>query len=183
MLEKKLVTLAAVAGILLCGGCIFIPSGSEPPAPPPLIDLQGVHRVEVEVTESSAAHHVEPAALARTVADTINWKTKGNGIKAVAPKTPGKADAVLQITILDESAVPLAKQTADYARFTFHFKVSAKLTGQDGKVIWEEKNADYPLPLRYDPEDPSGVWKADAMRRDLFVELSIRLVDRMMYAK
>jgi hypothetical protein len=185
MLFKKLLTLACVAGILLCGACFF-PGGGPPapPPPPPLIDLQGVHRIEVAVTDASAASHVEPVVLAKAVAVSIDWKTKGSGVSAQAQRRAGAGDAVLQITILSESSAPVSdSHRPGIVRSMIDFSISASLTRRDGRVIWHETDGEYSVPILVKLEDAPGLWKADAFRDEVFYGLSDRLADRMLYAR
>jgi hypothetical protein len=183
MLGKKLLTVACVMGMLLFGGCFWMGAGTPaPPAPPPLIDLQGVHRIEVAVSDASPERHIEPVGLGKDVVERIRWNTRESGIKAEVQKQSGKGDAVLTITILSVSsaAVP-SPRPPDYVRSMYQFKVSAALTRQDGRVIWQEAGGDYSVPTMYTALASQGVWKADAMSEDVYFNLSDRLVQRMLF--
>jgi len=183
MLGKKLLTVACVVGLLLCGGCFWLGAGTPtPPPPPPLIDLQGVHRIEVAVTDASPEHHIEPVDLGKDVVERIRWNTRDSGIKAEVQRHAGVGDAVLKITILSVSSAAAANpRPPDYVRSMYQFKVSTSLTRPNGQVIWQEAGGDYSVPSMYTAIDSQGVWKADAMSEDVYFNLSDRLAQRMLF--
>jgi hypothetical protein len=191
MLEKKLVTLAAVAGILLCGGCIFIPSGSGPASPPPpppnapaLRDgLDQIRTIAVVVTNPSESHHIAPADLAQAVIVRIDQYTHPYGISAESQSDSLNADAVLSIEILSESATPPDPTSGHPSWWNFEVKTSATLTGKEGKVIWQETSDDHDMTCDLKKKDAADPWKAAQLRKWPESGVGSDLVKRMMYAK
>jgi hypothetical protein len=190
MLEKKLVTLASVVGILLCGGCIFIPSSSGPPPPPPptsapaLRDgLDEIRTITVMVTNTSESHHLGPADLAQAVIMQIDRFQYPYGISAQPQINGSTADAVLSIQILSESATPPDASSVHPSWWSFEVKTSATLTRKDGKIVWQETYDDRDLSSELKKRDFADPWKA-AQARD-WPERGVAgdLVKRMMYAK
>jgi hypothetical protein len=180
MVKKKLLVLAGVVGILACGACFLPPLPEhEPPPPPVRIGLDGVQSIRVEVANASPSHHLDSAALARKIAETINeqsWKTKVN---AHVGKEAGGEDAVLVITVLSETmeAAPPAKTGS----MTFHVKDSATLTRLDGALVWRETEAGNWITRNVVEENAADAWKEPGLVDGLDKELSDRLVFRMFY--
>jgi hypothetical protein len=181
MVEKKLLTLAGVVGILACGACFLpeLPQHTTPPPPPVRIWLDGVQSVRVEVANASPSHHLDSAALARKIADAINeqsWKTKVN---AHAGKEAGGEDAVLAITVLSETveSAPAAKTGS----MTFHIKDSATLTRLDGALVWRETEAGNWIERKVAEENAADAWKVPGLVDGVDKELSDRLVFRLFY--
>jgi hypothetical protein len=152
MKRKKLITLIAVVGILLCGACFLPPPprpGGQPrPAPPhrtqSQLDLRGSKWLRVMVTNSSATHRVDTGILEGCVADSIN-RHKGSGIPAATPGGGASAgNAVLSISIEKESAAPEREQLSeDSITWDFDVTLSASVTRQDGVVVWVEPSRVY----------------------------------------
>ena len=153
MFSKKLLTLACVVGILAFGGCIFIPSGPAPPPAPPRVEFTGIQMIEVAVSNVSESHHLDSTDLAQAVVKEINDHAKYTTMKAEVQKRIGAAgDAVLKITVLSETAVPVP--AAKTPHWTFEFKISSTLTTADGKVVWGRTNESYAV---YRPDGAARV--------------------------
>jgi hypothetical protein len=190
MLEKKLVTLAAVAGILLCGGCIFIPSGSgpaSPPPPPPAAPalrpgLEEIRTIAVAVTNTSEWHHIDPPDLASSVVMHIDRFHYPYGISA-ASQDALTADALLSIEVLSESATPPDASSAHPRWWNFEVKTSATLTRKDGKVLWQEIYDDRELASELKKKDAADPWKAARSHNWPQGGVAGDLIKRMMYAK
>jgi hypothetical protein len=176
MLGKKLLTLTCAAGILACGAC-FGPIYRPPP--PPSLDLQGVQSVRVEVTNDSESHHLDPSDLARRVAYNINWQTRNTGVSAHIQMEDGPGDAVLRISVLNESVSP-SRPPASHKKLSILIRISARLTRKDGQVIWGEA-APYSIHYNFPHEDPSDVWNDVSLLNFVTYELSSGLVHRMFY--
>jgi len=177
MVEKKLLTLAGVVGILACGACFLPPLPQHEPPPPPVRNgFDGVHSIRVEVTNASPSHHLDRAALAQKIAETINeqsWKTK---VIAHVGKEAGDENAVLVITVLSETVV-----SAKPGRMTFLLKDSAALTRLDGTLVWRETEAGNWITRHVDEENAADAWKEPGLVNRVDKELSDRLVFRMFY--
>jgi hypothetical protein len=178
MVKKKLLTLAAVAGILACGACFFgpLPERTPPPAPPTIHGtFDGIQKIRVEVENTSPTHHLDSAALAQKIADTINeqsWKLK---INAHVGKQAEGEDAVLAVTILSETAEP-----AKSGRVRFLIKDSATLMKLQSVVLWRETDAENSIERYFPKENPTYVWMEPAIPGEVGKEVSIYLVNRMM---
>lgn len=177
MLWKKLVTLASVLGILSFGACFWpAPSAPVPPLPPRL-DLQGIRTIQVAVTNLSESKHLAPADLAQAVANYMNARSLGPGIRTLAQAQASTTDAVLQITILSErTELP---PRAGWA--TFQVGISATLTRQNGQVIWRETNGSYGLSHRFTGKNPAYLWNEPKFQSGLFGALSSDLTYRLLY--
>lgn len=191
MLKKKLITLACAVGILSFGACFSIPIGQQPSPPPPpppiLLDLQGIQSIRVAVENSSESHHLDPQILAQAMANEINWETREALAGAHIETGAQEEDAVLNVTILSETAtpspqlsVPEPPGTLKAGNWSLLFKISATLTRKDGQVIWRQSDTSYPVPHMFGPAEPSAMWK-NATRIDQMPRLlSRRLVHRML---
>lgn len=151
MLEKKLLTLGCAMGILACGACFYPPPGG-PPAGPPLpplrprvrINLDGSRRILVRVTNVSETHHVDPVPVGSWIAESINTQSEGDAPIAIAGNETTPWDAVLQVSIVKESASETATQSpAGTSREAVQLNIDATLTLPDGTVVWRETNRPY----------------------------------------
>jgi hypothetical protein len=187
MLSKKLLTLVCVLGILAFGGCIFIPSGPAPPPAPPRVSFNGIQMMEIAATNASESHHLDPADLAAAVVKEINDHTKYTTMKAEVQKGGAAGDAVLKITVLSETAVPVppsphSSSSAKAGRWTFRFTVSSTLTKAGGEVVWSETDGTYPV-FQPTKEDPQDAWNDPKVRRSFISNVGSDLVIRMFYGK
>jgi hypothetical protein len=182
MVEKKLLTLAGVVGILACGACFLPPLPQHKPAPPQIRDgLVGVQSIRVEVVNTSPSQHLGSADLARKVTDAINqqsWKTKVN---AHVGKEAGGEDAVLDIAILRETKE--AKLPASNEETVFYIVDSATLTTTDSTLIWRETEAGNPIARNVVARDTEDVWKFPGLVDAVDKALSDRMVFRMFYGR
>jgi hypothetical protein len=179
MFEKKLLTLAAMVGILACGACFLPPLSQNEPLPPPIPNgLDGVQSIRVEVANASPSHHLDSADLALKIAETINqqsWKTRVN---AHVRKEAGDGDAVLAVTVLSETV-----GSAKPGRVTFLLKDSATLTRLDGTLVWRETEVGNWITRNFADENAADVWKAPDLVDWVSKALSDRLVFRMLYGR
>ena len=176
MVEKKLLTLACAVGILACGACFLPPAPYRPP--PPRIELQGIQSIRVAAANVSESHHVDPSALAQAVANSVELRARETGVNATAQGSAGPADAVLAITVLNESATP---SPSSDKRLSLLINISATLTRQDGAVIWRETNAPYQFSYNLRSDDSEDVWQSAFLRTWVTNMLGNRLVYRMFY--
>lgn len=177
MIEKKLLTLAAVVGILACGACFMGPLPDRQPPPPPIRNgFKMIHSIRVEVANTSPSHHLDPAALARKIAETINDQSQKTKVSAHVGKKAGDGDAVLAITILSETV-----GSAKPGRMTFLLKDSATLTRLGGTLVWQETDAGNWITRHVDEENASDAWKEPGLVDGVEKALSGRLVFRIFY--
>ena len=181
MVKKKVRTLACAVGILACGACF---NTWGPPTPPlaPRIKSNGVHSIDVEVTNVSESQHIDPSTLARLVAESVNAYSEDTKVKAHARSDARSEDTVLKITILDESAVrdPSRVLPSDMLPWSIDLNLSATLKQKDGQVLWQEKENHYrvqswskAVDTTYPWKDPSVSYSLsyDVIRGMLFAEL------------
>jgi hypothetical protein len=130
MLKRKLLTIACVAGILVCGACgLFI---REPP--PPMTLFVGVRTVRVAVTNKSTTHQIDLDAVRQAIIKELNSPFHQSHMLAVAE---GDADCTLNLEILDEDArESIQDPKRDGALWNFKALISAKLERKDGRQLW-----------------------------------------------
>jgi hypothetical protein len=180
MVEKKLLTLAGVVGILACGACFLPPLPQHKPEPPPIHNgLDGVQSIRVEVANASPSHHLDSADLARKIADAINeesWRTKVN---AHVGKEAEAEDAVLAITVLSETVEPATPTKT--GRITFRVMDSATLTKPGGALVWRETEAGNWIECNVAEDNAADAWNVPGLVNGVDKALSDRLVFRMFY--
>jgi hypothetical protein len=132
MLNRKLLTVACVVGILVCGACgMFV---REPP--PPMTLFVGVHTVRVVVTNTSSTHQIDVDALRQAVVNEFNKPSHQSHMVAVAE---GDADCTLSLDIVEEDARKSVEDPKlDGASWEFKALTDTKLVGRDGKQLWAE---------------------------------------------
>ncbi len=181
MLKEKLRTLACALGILECGAC-FNTWGSPTPPLAPRIKSNGVHSIDVEVTNVSGSQHIDSFSLARLVAESVNAYSRDTKVKAHVRSNAGSEDTLLTITILDETAVRDTSRVlpSDILPWSIDVSLSATLKQKDGQVLWREKEHHYRVPSWSKAVDTTYPWKDssvsyslsfDVIRRMLFAEL------------
>jgi hypothetical protein len=185
MLRKRLLTLACVAGILAFGACFLPPLPPSPhrePPPSPYANLQGIHSIGVDVTNSSESHHVDPTVLARAVVENINWRASANGVYAHVKNVVSGEEGLLEIEVLSENALS-SSPSAVVGMVTRNFKVemSATLKSNDGKVLWHAARASYPVSQDFPVDYSADPWNESLSQRRLADALSNALVYRMLY--
>jgi hypothetical protein len=182
MLKKKLLTLAAVLGILSMGAC-FLPEPRDgpsvrPPAPPELLALNGIHSIFVVIENNSVSNHIDSAAYAKIFTEEFNSPTKVQDYQQVwATTDEGTTDAKLLIKVLTEEANhPEQKTGSKYFHWHYSLRYSAILSSKDGKIIWEKPGVVHiDTFTSYDvassqtaPEPWSGQSDTEMMRRSGF---------------
>jgi outer membrane lipopolysaccharide assembly protein LptE/RlpB len=122
--------LAPIAALLLClSGCGYHSLGAATHLPPDVRTLS----VPVFATRTEAYHTetVMTEAVIREFAARTRLR--------VTPTSAGSPDAVLHGTILQQSVTPLTYNTTTQqsSSFLITIVVSVTLTGQDGRVLFE----------------------------------------------
>ena len=129
MLEKKLLTLACVAGILACGACFLPPLPEHVPPPPPVqLELNGIRRIHVVVENASPTRHLDADKLGSWIA--VKTGTQGRRVKLTAFSGPKAADqdGELKVAVLSESATPGTGVTKNgMVEWRFALSVTAEL--------------------------------------------------------
>lgn len=126
----KLLTVGCFMAILACGACFLPPPRT---APPPLApDLRASRRLCVQVANLSPSQHIDSRRLEAMFVMNINKTLDGMRLKAQKDVPPQQGDAVLHVSILEESAAAASGQSS----FTFSITFNASLTASDGVVVW-----------------------------------------------
>jgi hypothetical protein len=183
MLEKKVITVACAVGILACGACFLPPLPEhQPPPPPVLLDLQGIQRIRVEVTNTSESRNLDSDALARWIKIRINSEFRSAGVKAVSQKESvrEKTDAVMQVTVLKESAILKRMEPDGFeADWDFQINISAVLAKNDGQVVWRESDGEYRFYEKFPALETGIVLRHPDTKEWLVNGIGQRLVSRM----
>jgi hypothetical protein len=187
MLEKKLVTLGCAVGILACGACFLPPLPQHEPTPPPVrLDLQGIRKIRVEVSYDSQLHDLDPNALASWIEVRINTDARSAGAKAFSQKHPASADAdaVLQVTVLSETATPGRMRSNGVDEdWDFQISISAVLTKKDGRVVWRESDGNYHFSHDFTSLAAAHILSQPELQNWLTLDTGRRLVARMLNAQ
>lgn len=119
----------------LVAGCGYHTVGAPTHLPPDARTLA----VPVFATRTDA-YHTEVA-----LTDAVIREFAARSRMKVSPATGGAPDAVLQGTIMKEVVAPLTYNTTteQSSSYLITIVVSVKLTGRDGKVLYENKNYVY----------------------------------------
>jgi hypothetical protein len=137
-------------------------------------------------TNVSESRHLDPADLATAVVKEVNDRAKYTTMRAEVRKDGAMGDAVLNITLLSETALPVPTRSqsssAQAERWTFQFTVSSTLTKTDGVVVWSEASRSYPT-FQSTQTNPEIVWNDPKWRRSFISTISNDLVIRMFYAR
>lgn len=181
MLDKKLLTLACAIGILACGAC-FLPPLPEHRPPPPL--LQGIRRIRVVVSSSADSPCIDPAALAREIAEGFNLEISGTGVKAYVRDKAEDKDAILYIEAPGVNGTPgSAPMASGLYMWSFEVVISATLTDPGGHVVWQEKDGSFRIFHAFPPKDLAELWSDQGYRNWLASAVGERLVKQMLHGQ
>ena len=181
MLAKKLFTLACATGILAWGACFLPPLPIRRP-PPPRLDFQGIEVIQVEGTNLSPMHFVDPAELAVSVTKSLNARKNTTGVAAHIPLEGAYHDAVLQITVLGESANPLSTPSSSgTANWTWMVRVAGTLTRRDGVVVWRRTDLLEEVHHPFRGGDETSVRKDPILMNWLSSELGAKIAHEILY--
>lgn len=184
MLARKLTTLAGAAGILGLGACFLPPPPPRQLPPPPLArrDLQDIRQVFVVVEGAPPSRYFNPPAAAEAVTDGINLRSRNSKVKASAYAQARGANAILKITILNETAVAIpSAQPADFQNWSIHVVYSTTLTNSDGQILWQEDHFEQTFRHRLRTDDPADFWKEYPVQYSMMSNLGSDLALRLFY--
>lgn len=131
MVEKKLLTLASLAGILACGSCLLPPLPQKKAPLPPL--LTSVHRIAIQVEDSTASNLFDPIIMSNATASSFNRIWTHYRLRAETFNARGDRDAVLRITVLSKTASCVPSGNGEYC--SIELIASYTLTAADGRVL------------------------------------------------
>ncbi|MGD0911201.1 MAG: hypothetical protein ABR928_04855 [Terracidiphilus sp.] len=165
MLKKKLLTIAGVLGILACGACFLPPIHTGPPAPPPLPfpELKDIHTVRVFVTDNSVPAHIDTAAIATVVANSVNFFRGGAGITAYVGGDP--ADADLTVVISNEKATLKRVEPSEGETWFFDIGFSESIKNASGEILKQRSNLHVRCFSRLPAKHPDDVWSVPEAKR------------------
>lgn len=149
MHRKRLITLIAFLGILLCGACFLPPPRPATPPRPPRparsgLDLRGCKRLRVVATSKSDTHHLDAGMLEQCVAASINQRHQPGIPPATGGGSANAGDAVLWIDVEQVSANAETQQLSDKTiTWDFDLTFSASLVRSDGVALWNAPNQLY----------------------------------------
>jgi len=129
---RKSPQAACVAVFLALTGCGYHTLGSSSHLPPNVRTLS----IPVFATKTEA-YHTEALVTSAVIREFAS-RTK----LRVTPSTSGDYDAVLRGNILQQTITPLTYNTGTQQSSSFLITIvaSVTLTGQDGRVLYENKN-------------------------------------------
>jgi hypothetical protein len=182
MLERKLVTLACAAGILASGACFLPPLPNRAPASPPIaLDLQGVKNIGVRVINKSSVQRLSASDVAGFIERRLALEGRRAHLAAYPAGDDTPQDAVLQVTILSESATPAAYANGTGIAWDLNVSASAVLTKTGGRVIWQETDESYHIRYETRQESEDALWKEDPVAKSRLSQgVANRLVFRLL---
>ena len=164
-LAAFLVVAIAVLGI---SGCGYHTVGAATHLPPDVRTLS----VPLFATRTEAYHTEVPMteAVIREFAARTRFK--------VTPDEGGNADAVLRGTILKEATTPLTYNTStqESSSFLITIVASVTLTGQGGRILYENKNYVYRQQIQTTTNLPTFIQENPAAMERLSREFARQLV-------
>lgn len=157
---------------------------SEPP-PPVLRPFAGVRSVQVTVANASSSHRLVPAYVAEGLVKQLNGHSNGQLAFAAADTT--KADAVLAISLLEESGrLTHADLQSDRVTWKFRVKFSATLTPTDGQIILSRPMQSVSAELSWTGFTKAGAtpgWNEPPTREDLVLGMGDRLIGELVHLR
>jgi hypothetical protein len=134
---------------------------------------------------------MDPTELQKDFENQIELFSTRAGNRLTVQRDRAKADAVLEVAILDESAtlgyLPTSPNTKVWPPsprikvWTVALKASSTLTSRDGKVLWSDPGEVYSN--KYVPRkgDPPDIWQSQTLTKQLRFYLRYQVVHRMLF--
>jgi len=169
MVEKRLLTLAGVVGILACGACFLppLPQKKAPLSPP----LTSVHRIAIRVQDGTAGNLFDPTIMSSATASNFNRILTDYQFRAETYNTRGHDDAVLRITVLNKTMSCVPKGDGEYC--SIELIASYILTAIDGRVLLSRSRE----------SSKNGIWQqGNSLAEDLKANTFRRLASESLAA-
>jgi hypothetical protein len=182
MVRKKLVTLACAVGLLACGAC-FLPPLPQPAPPPLRLPLGRSRAVRVEVTNDAPTHHIDPVEFRGWIVAAINLQRQPVVPPAHIDGEASPDDAVLQIHIVDESAIAEPANPAVANAAAVQVTLDATLTRPDGAIVWRQMHRLYRSDARYRFADSADPWSSPSFAAWVHDSVCHTLVSQMLDGK
>lgn len=162
MLEKKLLTLAGVVGILACGACLLPPLPERKIPPPPALSL--VHRMAVHVEDGTVSNFFDPVIMSKAIAGNFNRFWTDYRLRAETFSAGGGYEAVLRITVQNKIASCIPSGNGEYC--SLELIASYTLTATDGRVLLDRPRL----------SSKNGIWQqGSSLSEDLKANIFRRL--------
>lgn len=179
---KKLAALVLIAYSIGSTGCErALDVLLSEPAPPVLRPVDGIRVIRVTVTNVSEQHRLIPAFVAEEIAKQLNICS--NGLHPFAADDAKNADAVLAVSILEESgSVTHTDPRSDTATWRFRVKFSAALTRTGGQVILSRPIQSVSYEIGWTGFSRAGVtpgWDGSDVRGSLALRMGDQLVENL----
>jgi hypothetical protein len=183
---KKLAALVLIAFSIGGTGCErALDVLLSEPAPPVLRPVDGIRVIRVTVTNVSEQHRLIPAFVAEEIAKQLN--VYSNGLHPFAADDAKNADAVLAVSILEESGrVTHSDPRSDTVEWKFKVKFSSTLKRTDGQVILSRPMQSVSQELGWTGFTRAGVapgWDESIVRQDLVWRMGDRLVSDLVHLR
>jgi len=170
MVEKKLLTLAGVVGILACGACFLPPLPQKKTPLPPA--LSSVHKIAVRVEDGTTGNLFDPVTISNATADNFNRLWKDFPVQAEAFNAGGPSDAALRITVLRKTAS--CRPGNNGKQFcSFETIVSFTLTAADGRILVSRQQESSKFGLWYKGDSPPSNLNANPFRKGASYSLAM----------
>jgi len=169
MQRKKLITLAAVAGILACGAC-FLPPPHEPPPPLPPT-LAAVYTIAIQVEDTTTENRLDPVPMSEATARNFNRLWADFRVRAKPFGAEGKSDAVLKITIRRKTKS--CRPSGGKLFCSYEMIASFTVTAADGGVLQNKAEQRSQFGLWEDAGAAHGDWNSIPHRQRAAYALAI----------
>ncbi len=178
MLKQKLITLAAILGILACGACFQ--EHYTPPPPPPIV-AEGLSNVGVVVSDLTESHRLNSAALAAALAQNFSLRFRDDRLSAHAAHRP-EEDGFVEVKILSVTAAKhpdLAPNGEQW--WSFEVKTVASLTRSNGQVLWQGAEATDSRQLNSYATEEEEMWRDPFIQSQLLRSIGARIAYTVAY--
>ena len=137
MLRPKVLTVAAVLGILACGACFLPPLPQPKRKLPPY--LAGVHTVAIQVEDLSTSDPFDSGAMSTATAASFNRLWTDFPVHAEPLHSVNTADATLHIAILYKyKSASLSRGPDGGEVWDFQIAANFTLMARDGRLLWQQ---------------------------------------------
>jgi hypothetical protein len=135
----------------------------------------------VEATNDAPARHIDPADFSQWIVAAINAQRRPTIPPARAGGEPMPDDAVLRISIVDESMTAPPAGQPDTNPGEIQLTIDATLTRPDGAIVWRETHRTYHG--SYPLTGSAGPWNSPNLQTWLQDSVCRPLVRRMLHGE
>jgi len=163
MLEKKVLTLACMAGILACGACFLPPLPEPKPRLPPA--LASLHRIAIQVEDNTGDNLFDPVVMSRATASNFNRLWSGFPLHADSFGPSGLSDGTLRISVIRKS-VSCSPQRERKQFCTIDMGISFTVKAADGRILQSEREQRSTFGLSLRAMSLPVTWNSDPFRQE-----------------